>query len=65
MNDSLHDDDFQSFQKTAGRWMILNAILGFAFFAVGFLLVVVTIYFFLAAAGVVPPMDLVPWVPYV
>lgn len=62
---NLHEDHFQKFESTARRWVVLNAVLGFAFLGISFFVVVLTIYFFLAAAGVVPPMDVVPFVPYV
>lgn len=66
MNDDFHDDEFfEGFEQTARRWAVLNAILGFTFFVLVFLLIATTIYFFLAAAGVVPEMNVVPFIPYV
>jgi hypothetical protein len=61
----LHEDHFQEFGSTARRWVVLNAVIGFSFLGLSFFVVVLTIYFFLAAAGVVPPLDLIPRIPYV
>lgn len=66
MRNDLHDDEFfDDFAQTARRWVILQAVLGFLFFISAVSFVGAIIYFFLAAAGVVPPLDLIPVVPYV
>lgn len=58
----MHDDDFfGEVEQTAKTWMVIAAIGNF----LSFLLVVLTIYFFLAAAGVVPRLDLIPLIPFV
>ena len=63
MNDSDFTDEefFNQAQQTQRRF----AWLGFAFFVFIILLVSTIIYFFLAAAGVLPPVDVIPFVPYV
>jgi hypothetical protein len=63
------DDDFAQTQQSFFRRFILGslvAILLNILFGVLSLLVFCTIiYFFLAAAGIVPPADVIPFVPYV
>lgn len=59
---NLLEDDFAEQAAQTQRRM---AILGFVMFLILFVLSAVTLYFFLAAAGVVPPVDVVPVVPYV
>lgn len=61
-NDDLFDDDFHSDVQRQQKYF---AVFGLLISLGGFFLVVFTLYFFLAAAGVVPPMDVIPFVPYI
>lgn len=61
-NNELFDDDFEEQMR---REQPYAAFIGLSFTILAFVTVVFTIYFFLAAAGVVPPMDLIPWIPYI
>lgn len=56
------DDDFMvNARQTQRRLAVIGAI-----FSLGsFLLLVLTIYFFLAALGFVPAQDFIPFVPFV
>lgn len=63
MNDRL-ESNFDDFERTGFKIMLLNAVIGFGFLTFAFLLLVSTLYFFLAALGYVPPLDVIPVVPY-
>lgn len=59
---NLHDDDFfDDVKETQQRF----AFFGFAFLVFLILLISAIIYFFLAAGGLLPPLDFIPFVPYV
>jgi hypothetical protein len=66
---SRFDDEFAQTQQSFFRRFILGglvAILFNIFFGVlTILFFCAIIYFFLAAAGIVPPADVIPYVPYV
>jgi len=64
-DDSLFDDDFDDFHAGIKRQQKYFALFGLLISLGGFLLLVSTVYFFLAAAGVVPPIDLIPVIPYI
>jgi predicted lysophospholipase L1 biosynthesis ABC-type transport system permease subunit len=61
-NNDLLDDDFHEQMQREQRYA---AFVGLSFLILSFFTVVFTVYFFLSAAGVVPPMDLIPWIPYI
>lgn len=44
---------------------ILFIILGLSLLALKFTVIGFIIYFFLAAMGFVPPMEVIPWIPYI
>jgi hypothetical protein len=61
-----NDDPFDGhFHSDVQRLQKYFAVIGLLISLGGFFLVVFTLYFFLAAAGVVPPMDVVPVIPYI
>jgi len=62
---SLLEDDFDDFHADIKRQQKYFALFGLLISLGGFLLLVLTIYFFLAAAGVVPPQDYVPFIPFI
>lgn len=62
MNDNPFDDDFMNRAQKTQRRM---AVIGLFYSVFLFLLFCTTVYFFLAAAGVVPQHDVIPYVPYV
>ena len=63
MNDRM-DSNFDDFERTGFKFMLLNAALGLGLLLFAFFLLVSTIYFFLAALGYVPPLEVIPFVPY-
>lgn len=64
-SDSFSDDEFDDFHNDVMKMQKYYAIFGFLILLGGFLLLVSTVYFFLAAAGIVPALDLVPFIPYI
>lgn len=44
---------------------IIWSLLGLLLSAISLTITLTIVYFFLAAAGVVPPLDFVPFVPYI
>jgi hypothetical protein len=63
------DDDFgemsSDMKRSFGKFAVLVILLNIIFGVVGLVLTVGIIYFFLAALGVVPPVDVVPVIPFV
>ena len=63
--DTNFDDDFDDFHADIKRQQKYFALFGLLIAIGGFFLLVFTVYFFLAAAGVLPPLDLIPVIPYI